>query len=629
MTKSTDKFRYDINALRAIAVIGVVLFHFKLPFFSGGFAGVDVFFVISGYLMSRIVITGIESGKFSILNFYARRAQRIIPALSFLILCLFIFCFFVYLPIDYKVVAKNAIASLLFYSNVLYNNSNYFDPSSDTNMLLHTWSLSVEWQFYLILPVGLVAVNRLFRISRSGYLYLFSLSIISIFLVTLFITKYKPNSSFYLLPTRSWEMLLGGLAFLTENKIQTRYNKIIAIIGYAVIFSCFYLLNETLPWPGIYTLPAVLGTFLIICMNINDFKVLRYEFTQYLGKISYSLYLWHWPLYVIAIYLGVETSLVTSIILIIASLLAATISYKYIESIRFENNLRLVSGSVALVIIGLVFANQDVNRFIFDQETLNISQYSQTHQKEHDDQFSVGKCFITAQHDGLKDYNADQCLELDINKKNYLLIGDSHSAHLSQSLREIFLKNNMNLIQASGSGCLPLIKKNGKIRCTELIDFVYKNYLPKNASNIDGVIISANWVSGDHNELPDEIEETIAYLKKLSLNTIILGQNETYTIAFSSIAARETEYGKLLRNRYRDDKSRQINSILKDRLKSRYIEIYDMQGVPKLTSKNTPYMYDQNHYTKSGADLVTQIIWYNPLFQKFLLGQPTLVANNN
>src|SRR4051812_13526812 len=169
---SKANFRYDINVLRAFAILGVMFFHYKVPLFQGGFSGVDIFFVISGYLMSRIIINSIDRREFSFKDYLGKRLKRIVPALLFLIFVLAIVGFFLYLPEDYKINQKNATSSLLFFSNISYFlNSNYFDPSSDTNILLHTWSLSVEWQFYLIYPFFLLLLYRLIKNRRLLLLF--------------------------------------------------------------------------------------------------------------------------------------------------------------------------------------------------------------------------------------------------------------------------------------------------------------------------------------------------------------------------------------------------------------------------------------------------------------------------
>ena len=616
------KFRYDINALRAIAVIGVVLFHFKVPFLDGGFAGVDIFYVISGFLMTKIVMNSLEANTFSLGEFYMKRVKRIVPALFFLILPLLIIGFFIYLPNDYQILTKNATASLLFVSNILYwKDSNYFHPSSETNVLLHTWSLSVEWQFYLILPIIIALLYRFFSSNRNKYLFFFGGITFLIFILSVWYNKKDPTASFYLLPTRSWEMLAGGIAVFFTDLKNVWIKKTIAIVSYIALFLCILLLDSHLRWPGVYTSLPVFATFLIIVANINDFKILQNNVVQWAGKLSYSLYLWHWPVYVIANYLGVEQGPITTSLLILLSVGLAYISFKYIESYKFNGRNILIYTSSLCVLAG-VFSYTNPNKLLFNENTLAISRYSDTHEEEKDIQFgTTDSCFISSGQTGLKDYSPRYCLDIKTDKKNILLLGDSHAAHFSQSIREALEKENIHLIQASASGCLPTVKKNGETRCNEIIDYIYSNYLPKNAEHIDGVILSANWSNVDKNGFPSlskNLQETITYLDSLHIKSIIIGQNETYTIPFPSIVAREYQYNVSISNQYLNKEAEHINQFLGQKLGTSYVDIYKIGLSEKLSTDHIPYMFDQNHFTKHGADNIISSIFLNKNFENFL-----------
>ncbi|MCT7942959.1 acyltransferase family protein [Shewanella holmiensis] len=203
-------FRNDINGLRAIAVLAVVIFHFKPDLVPGGFAGVDVFFVISGYLMTRIIFKGLENDTFNLIKFYIDRANRIIPALAFLCLIVLVFGWYNLSPIDYKSLGKHVTSSVSFVSNMIYwRESGYFDSESHSKWLLHTWSLSVEWQFYIIYPLILITIKRLFSINTCKTII--TLVTLVGFVTSVFITLKWPDSAYYLLPTRAWEMLAGAL----------------------------------------------------------------------------------------------------------------------------------------------------------------------------------------------------------------------------------------------------------------------------------------------------------------------------------------------------------------------------------------------------------------------------------
>ena len=263
------KFRKDINGLRAFAVIAVVLFHFNAAWMPGGFAGVDVFFVISGFLMTGIIFRGIEQENFSILNFYVARANRIIPALALLCLVLIIFGWFYLTPLDYKALGKHAASSVGFFSNFIYwREAGYFDAASHEKWLLHTWSLSVEWQFYIIYPLILVAMRKFLSLKTMKAMLVIGTVLGFIFCV---IASYKwPNPSYYLLPTRAWEMMIGGVAYLYPFTLQENRKKLVEWTGLALVVGSYFFISADNPWPGYLAIFPVVGSFLIIQAQRND-----------------------------------------------------------------------------------------------------------------------------------------------------------------------------------------------------------------------------------------------------------------------------------------------------------------------------------------------------------------------
>jgi len=621
MTPVKPNFRYDINTLRAIAVIGVVLFHYKVPFFDGGFAGVDIFFVISGYLMTSIIIKGNVNSTFSLLEFYKKRCQRILPALVVLTLILLIVFFFFYIPDDYQTLAKNAVSSILFYSNLLYRKIDYFDASSDTNILLHTWSLSVEWQFYLILPIILTFLNGFFKNDKNKFLLFFAVSAAILFISSCFLTYYRPVDSFYLLPPRSWEMIIGGIAYLMEGKYNVRYRKQLAAFGYFILGVCVLTLDNRMKWPGLFTLIPVFGTFLIIIANSNEAKILKNDIVQILGRVSYSLYLWHWPLYVAFIYFGFHVDYKSTTILCAVALILGYISFKYIESIKFNKTRHILIIVLILSIIGGGISHLSLNEFVFKKKTIEIANYNKNHPSEKKNQYRVNTCFITSNSNSGNDFNRDQCLGIQSGKKNFILIGDSHAAHFAESLYTALEIHNIHLSQATASGCLPLLKKSGTSVCSEIIDYIYYDYIKKNASRIDGVILSANWIYGPKNnrELIDDIQETINYIHKLNVKVVILGETESYAIPYPTIAAREYEYNRSdLSNNYLISNSLILNNVLKAKLSPYYINIYNRRSVKKTSESGIPYMSDQQHYTKYGADAVVKEMFLDSIFIDFI-----------
>lgn len=329
------KFRKDINGLRAFAVIAVVLFHFNSAWMPGGFAGVDVFFVISGFLMTGIIFRGMEQENFSILKFYVARANRIIPAMALLCLVLLVFGWFYLTPMEYRFLGKHAASSVGFVSNFIYwTEAGYFDAASHEKWLLHTWSLSVEWQFYIIYPLILVAMRKFLSIKTMKLMLVLGTVVGFIFCA---VASYKwPSASYYLLPARAWEMMIGGVAYLYPFSLQENKKKFVEWTGLALVIGSYLLVSAEHPWPGYLALFPVIGSFLIIQAQRNDSAITGNIIFQKLGTWSYSIYLWHWP-FVVVIY---TFSLPDDYIYvgIALSILFGYLSYKYVEKIKFRND---------------------------------------------------------------------------------------------------------------------------------------------------------------------------------------------------------------------------------------------------------------------------------------------------
>ncbi len=299
----TSDFRTDINGLRAWAVVAVVLYHFGVPGFGGGFVGVDVFFVISGFLMTGIVIKGLEKGTFSLIGFYLARAKRIIPALAVLCAVLLALGWFILLPPDYQKLGTHSIYALSFLSNIeFWKEAGYFDPGSHEKWLLHTWSLSVEWQFYMVLPVVLWCTWRL-KAGRLPQAWVIALGLLASLGASVVVTGHDPSGAFFLLHTRAWEMLGGGVVFLlAQHKALTP-----AVRGWLekgglllIVLSIAWFDKHTV-WPSWRALLPVLAAMMVVLANGRS-ALTANRAAQWLGDRSYSLYLWHWPLCVALFY---------------------------------------------------------------------------------------------------------------------------------------------------------------------------------------------------------------------------------------------------------------------------------------------------------------------------------------
>ena len=286
-------FRQDINGLRAVAVLAVMLFHYHPEWLPGGFAGVDVFFVISGFLMTSIVVSGVSQDTFSVLSFYRARAKRIIPALTVSCAALLAAGWFFITPIGYAELGKHVASSLTFVSNIVYwQEAGYFDAASTKKWLLHTWSLSVEWQFYLLYPLLIVAIYQ--RASVALFRHIILILTVIAFVANLYLSYSAPSASYFLLTARAWEMFAGGLVYLYPLNLQKRSALTIALTGLLLIAGSYIWISEDNVWPGSLALIPVAGAVLLIAAKSDHNPVLNNAFMQAIGRWSYSIYLWHW-----------------------------------------------------------------------------------------------------------------------------------------------------------------------------------------------------------------------------------------------------------------------------------------------------------------------------------------------
>ncbi|MGA8769850.1 MAG: acyltransferase family protein [Rhodomicrobium sp.] len=330
-------YRSEIDGIRAIAIASVVLFHGWGSAFPGGYVGVDIFFVISGYLITSIIFNEMKAGKFTYLNFYARRARRILPALLAMIVISTIAAFLLFLPDDLIEYGKIVIYTLLFGGNFrLAATPGYFHHSMQENPLLHMWSLSVEEQFYLIWPTLLALMIR-FLPERRHRLAVLALGALSLVAAEALVHIW-PRSAFFHLPTRGWELLAGAL--LAMNFIPRIASKAVAeslsAIGLALMIAPLFLYDKDTPFPGLAALVPVLGCALVIYSTENErtrvAALLSWKPIVFTGLISYSLYLWHWPIFAFTSYeLLRPLTFLESFLCVLVAVSAAVFSWRFIE----------------------------------------------------------------------------------------------------------------------------------------------------------------------------------------------------------------------------------------------------------------------------------------------------------
>ena len=344
------KYRREIDGLRALAVVPVILFHAGFDFFNGGFVGVDVFFVISGYLITSIIATEFRKNTFSIISFYERRARRILQALFVVMFFCMVMAWAILLPTDMQEFSRSLVATQLFGSNIMFwMTSGYFDSSADMKPLLHTWSLAIEEQYYLFFPLGLMLFWR--RGEKTVTVLLVSVVALSLALAQ-WASIHKPTAAFYLLPTRSWELLMGSLAAFyslrnTSRDFNETAHQVLGAIGvFSILFAVFTFDDKT-PFPGLYALVPTVGAVLVILFSSSQTwtgKILGSRAMVGIGLISFSLYLWHQPLLAFARHASphdLEKPMVLALLVLLSVL--SFLTWRYVES-PFRNR-SIVSSS--------------------------------------------------------------------------------------------------------------------------------------------------------------------------------------------------------------------------------------------------------------------------------------------
>lgn len=326
-------YRREIDGLRAIAVLPVIFFHAGLSAFSGGFVGVDIFFVISGYLISSIIIQEISDGSFSIARFYERRARRILPALTLIICVCLPFAWFVLSPVQLIDFGQSLIAVSLFSSNILFwKESDYFSPSAEEKPLLHTWSLGVEEQFYFVAPILFIALFK--SKSERAPWFIAGFALLSLF-ASQYMTLRHNSAAFYLAPFRAWELFAGTLAALHVRRFGVQARHGMSSLGLLLIAVSIFCFDDSTPFPGFSALLPVIGTVIVLLHGGSGSlgsKILSFKPLVMVGLLSYSAYLWHQPIFAFTrIALLEKPSGVTLLALSFVSLFLAYLSWRLIE----------------------------------------------------------------------------------------------------------------------------------------------------------------------------------------------------------------------------------------------------------------------------------------------------------
>jgi peptidoglycan/LPS O-acetylase OafA/YrhL len=453
----SPRYRPDIDGLRALAILPVIFFHYRVPPFGGGFVGVDIFFVISGYLITQLIVA--EGQGFSVSRFYERRVRRIFPALFAMLLVATAAALFILFPVDLVRYANSLLATAGFAANFeFWREAGYFDVAAAEKPLLHLWSIAVEEQFYLFFPAVLLLFRRS-RVTVTAAIFAASLAF-AVWGVT-----HAPTATFYLLPGRAWELMLGALLALgAAPPIASRFlREIVAGLGIALIaFAIFYYSSDT-PFPGAAALAPCLGAALLVYAGSLGPTAARAALSLpplvFVGRISYSLYLWHWPLYVFTRYFSYRNpGPIAVACLIAASFALAILSYYFVER-PFRNRQRrfaartLFAGgvtamvSIAAVALALLEGNGLPDRLRPDLRTILA--------EEEDHEPRIDTC-LGISPEAVRDGKMCQIGVIG-GKPSFILWGDSHADAVLPAISDVAKREGRTGLFAGGRSCPPLL----------------------------------------------------------------------------------------------------------------------------------------------------------------------------
>jgi len=508
---SNDKYRADIDGLRAIAVLSVVLFHLNPTFLPGGFVGVDIFFVISGFLITSIISKEIKEKRFSFHKFYVRRITRILPIFYLVIAVTLLTGFLLLSPSEYKSLSNSAIAANSFLANFRFALTGNYFQEENMRPLLHLWSLAVEEQFYFVWPlllIGLIKLKSKYLLSVVGLIIIFSFVLAEVASAEV---RYA-TFSYYMLPTRMGELLLGAmLALANTEHVKPNLKNLLSFIGLALVIFSIVIIDGTYVFPGWYSLLPCLGTTLIIAAGKQTIvnQLIANKVFVFFGLISYSLYLWHWPIIVFYKYhFSIShLSLASAFMLFTLMVLMSYLSTNWFEN-RFRKTTLPRQQVYTRYFVAPLFALYSVGFFVSLNNGLP-------------QRFGLDHKMTTVETIGCHDKMSDEtCYIHKGGESEILLIGDSHAGHFSNFFQVLGKEINVTVIDASASGCKFYAEAYSSLSCEAI-----KEKVSRLVANVDTLIVAKRVENMYRNE--EELTEFVDYVKsnaKVAKNVFVLSQ---------------------------------------------------------------------------------------------------------
>ena len=614
--RASHQYRGDIDGLRAVAVLSIVISHLGFGRLGGGYVGVDIFFVISGYLIGCIVVKQIQRDSFSVADFYMRRLRRIIPALATVLAVTSVAVWFILFPKPAAEYGASLVSTTLFGSNFYFlETTGYFRAGSEAKVLLHTWSLAVEEQFYVVFPLFMLALRRLKRDAMIGVIAAVALGSL---VASIVLVHSNPTGAFYMLPTRLWELLLGALAEQARFSLRSKTARnLVAGLGLACLLLPILLYTPETPFPGLAAIPPCLGTAMLLVVGARGgstvSRALALRPLVFFGLISYSLYLWHWPV-IVLLKAVIPTDMLSWPLrgfALALSVSLAWISWRLIERPWRNPSVpprRILLGSAISGIVlcgaGLCLMVGDGFPGRFKPEAVRLASIQGDSTTTG---FRDGACFVTSSF-AFEDYDRAGCLRLDPHRVNVLLVGDSHAAHLWLGLRRLYPQ--MNLLRAASSGCKPVVPRDpdAAARCNRMMEFVFDDYLPQH--RVDWVILAGAWNASD----ASKVAATLDWLREKGIRVILAGPVVRYHAPLPqllALAEQRSDPGLVDRSRRADGSKNDatFRSIAR-RSGALYFSTYRaLCGSGRcqvVDADGMPVQFDNGHLTGSGSDIAAR-----------------------
>jgi peptidoglycan/LPS O-acetylase OafA/YrhL len=608
MTSSTkNDYKKHIDGLRALSVISVIIFHLDHNFLPGGFIGVDIFFVISGYLISKIITSKIDKNEFNISIFFISRARRILPMLFFILIFFFPLIFFL-LPSKMISISESILTGLFFVSNIIfYWQSGYFGEAINLKPFIHLWSLSVEEQFYIVFPIYCI----LFYKKKFFLLSLISFFIISFILANSFGAQY-PNANFFLTPTRIWEILSGVFFMFFEKKKISINSKILDLACSAalvIIISSFILLNNLDNIPNIKLLPAIISTGVLIVYGANSNvvqKILCNKPVVFIGLISYSLYMLHQPILAFNKNLILfEENILFKIIFFIVLVFISSLTWKFIE--QPSRNYKKISTKKFLIVVSLIGTVILISNIVILKTDGFVSKY-----KEEDRYLALLNPIVQGRYVSKKFNTLINKKFKNLSEQNVIIMGDSYAQDFINMAYENNYFKGFNVKTAPfHAECYLKFLNNNKTTNSEKLKKC-TDEIPSDLINAKSIFFINIWEPWILNSLNDILSNPIFLNKKVFIiGTKNFGEINIRKLLKLSIDDRLNYEFKL------SDKAVNLEKEIKSLLRSKsYISSFEIYCNQKFnckifTNNNEIISYDGGHLTKQGAKFFGQKLFEN------------------